>query len=79
MRGIPMLVYKATPENTPNGTVVPSVKMADGTVVKAITDASDERLKDWLANDPRINDATFELTFASKTATGLTPLSVVRD
>ena len=78
MRGVPMLVYKATEDNTPNGTIVPSIKMADGTVVKAITDASDPRLKDWLANDPRINDATIGLTFASPDAQGLNPTSVVR-
>ena len=78
MRGVPMLVYKATEENTPNGTIVPSVKMADGTVVEAICDAGDPRLKEWLANDPRINDSTLDLTFASASAQGLTPLSALR-
>ena len=79
MRGIPMLVYKATEENTPNGTIVPSFKAPDGTVVKAITDANDPRLKDWLANDPRINESTIELTFASPTAAGLNFKSVVKE
>ena len=79
MRGVPMIMYKATEENTPNGTIVPSYKAADGSVVRAITDANDERLKEWLANDPRINDATIELTFASATAGGLNTLSVIKD
>ena len=52
--------------------------MADGTVVEAICDAGDPRLKEWLANDPRINDSTLDLTFASATAQGLTPLSALR-
>jgi anaerobic selenocysteine-containing dehydrogenase len=80
MRGIPMIIYKATKENTPNGTIVPSIVDNDGKVVEAITNAKDKRLKSWLANDPRINDVTIELAFADKGASGLqTKYSMVKE
>ena len=81
MRGVPMLIYKATEENTPNGTIVPSIVDNDGNVVEAITDANDERLKSWLANDPRLEDVTTaELTFVDMNATGLqTGYSMIKE
>lgn len=69
LRGLPMLVYKATEENSPFGNPVPCAP--DGTPV--ITNADDPRLKEWLANDPRLADATVDLSFANLAATGLQP------
>ncbi len=71
LRGNPILIYRATAENSPFGNPKPCYKDVDGNIIEAITDAQDERLKEWLSNDPRINDATIDLTFASKTAQGL--------
>lgn len=45
MRGVPVKIYKATPENCPNGEVIPCAT-EDGTQI--IYDASDPRLKEWL-------------------------------
>jgi anaerobic selenocysteine-containing dehydrogenase len=45
MRGVPVKLYKATPENCPNGKVVPCAP-EDGTEI--ICDSSDPRLKAWL-------------------------------
>ena len=45
MRGVPVKIYKATPENCPDGKVVPCAP-EDGTEI--IYDASDPRLKEWL-------------------------------
>ena len=47
MRGVPVKIYKATPENCPDGKVVPCAP-EDGTEI--IYDASDPRLKAWLPN-----------------------------
>ena len=47
MRGVPVKIYKATPENCPDGKVIPCAP-EDGT--KIIYDASDPRLKEWLPN-----------------------------
>ena len=47
MRGVPVKIYKATPENCPNGKVIPCAP-EDGTEI--IYDASDPRLKEWLPN-----------------------------
>ena len=47
MRGYLVKIYKATPENCPNGEVIPCAP-EDGTPI--ITDSSDERLKAWLPN-----------------------------
>ena len=47
MRGVPVKIYKATPENCPNGQVIPCAP-EDGTQI--IADASDPRLKEWLPN-----------------------------
>ena len=47
MRGVPVKIYKATPENCPDGKVVPCAP-EDGTEI--IYDASDPRLKEWLPN-----------------------------
>ena len=73
LRGVPVLVYKATLDNCPNGTIVPSIVDADGNVVEAISNANDERLKEWLSNDPRLEDSAVELTYANMDATGLQP------
>ncbi|MGN0038836.1 MAG: molybdopterin dinucleotide binding domain-containing protein [Coriobacteriales bacterium] len=72
LRGNPMLVYKATEENCPkdvNGKVHIVPALYDGT--EAISNADDERLKQWLSNDPRLADSAIELTYASSTAMGL--------
>lgn len=45
MRGVPVKIYKATPENCPDGKVVPCAP-EDGTEI--IYDCSDPRLKAWL-------------------------------
>ena len=47
MRGVPVKIYKATPENCPDGKVIPCAP-EDGTEI--IYDASDPRLKAWLPN-----------------------------
>ena len=47
MRGVPVKIYKATPENCPDGKVIPCAPEA-GTEI--IYDASDPRLKEWLPN-----------------------------
>ena len=69
LRGIPALVYKATPENSPFNNPVP----CDPDGNPAITNANDSRLKEWLSNDPRLNDSKVELTYASATAKGCQP------
>ena len=38
-----------------------------------ITNANDPRLKEWLANDPRLEDSKVELTFANMAAVGCQP------
>ena len=48
MRGIPCVVYKATPENSPFGNPVPCDP--DGNPV--IWESTDPRLKEWLTADP---------------------------
>ncbi len=45
MRGVPVKIYKATPENCPDGKVVPCAP-EDGTEI--ISSSSDPRLKEWL-------------------------------
>ncbi len=47
MRGVPVKIYKATPENCPDGKVIPCAP-EDGTEI--IYDASDPRRKEWLPN-----------------------------
>ena len=47
MRGVPVKIYKAMPENCPDGKVIPCAP-EDGTGI--IYDASDPRLKEWLPN-----------------------------
>ena len=47
MRGVPVKIYKATPENCPDGKVIPCAP-EDGTEI--IYDASDPSLKEWLPN-----------------------------
>ena len=47
MRGVPVKIYQATPENCPDGKVIPCAP-EDGTEI--IYDASDPRLKEWLPN-----------------------------
>ena len=47
MRGVPVKIYKAMPENCPDGKVIPCAP-EDGTEI--IYDASDPRLKEWLPN-----------------------------
>ena len=47
MRGYLAKVYKATPENCPDGHVIPRAP-EDGTEI--IYDSSDPRLKTWLPN-----------------------------
>ena len=69
LRGIPALIYKATPENSPFKNPVP----CDPKGNPAITNANDPRLKEWLSNDPRLADAKVELTFANMDAKGCNP------
>ena len=69
LRGIPALIYKATPENSPFKNPVP----CDPKGNPAITNANDPRLKEWLSNDPRLADAKVELTFANMDAKGCQP------
>lgn len=45
MRGVPVKIYKATPENCPDGNVIPCAP-ENGTEI--IYQASDPRLKEWL-------------------------------
>ena len=45
-----MKVYKATPENCPDGKVIPCAP-EDGTQI--ICDASDPRLKEWMSTGMR--------------------------
>ena len=47
MRGVPVKIYKATPENSPYGNPVPCAD-EDGTEI--IYDSNDPRLKEWLPN-----------------------------
>ena len=47
MRGVPVKIYKATPENSPYGNPIPCAD-EDGT--QMIVDSSDPRLKEWLPN-----------------------------
>ena len=67
LRGTPMLIYKATKENSPFNNPVP----CDPDGNPAITDANDERLKEWMSNDPRLDDSTVEITFHDPKARGL--------
>ena len=69
LRGVPVLVYPATPENSPHGNPVPCDPQGN----PVITNANDPRLKEWLSNDPRLEDSKVELTFANMAATGLNP------
>ena len=69
LRGIPALIYKATPENSPFKNPVPCDPQGN----PAITNANDPRLKEWLSNDPRLADAKVELTFATMDAKGCNP------
>ena len=41
--------------------------------------ANDPRLKEWLANDPRLADSKIELTYANPEAQGLQTISLVRE
>ena len=66
---MPVLVYPATPENSPHGNPVPCDPQGN----PVITNANDPRLKEWLSNDPRLEDSKVELTFANMAATGLNP------
>lgn len=76
LRGVPVIVYKATPENSPFNNPVPCDP--DGNPV--ITNANDPRLKEWLANDPRLEDSAIELTFANSSAKGLqTSKSLIKE
>ena len=70
LRGLPLLVYPATPENSPFGNPVP----CDPSGTPVISNANDPRLREWMANDPRLDDATVELTFHNPSAKGLNPL-----
>ena len=64
LRGVPVIIYKATEENSPYGIPCPSIEDADGNIISAIANANDERLKEWLGNDPRLEDSNVELTFS---------------
>ena len=69
LRGVTVLVYPATPENSPHGNPVPCDPQGN----PVITNANDPRLKEWLANDPRLEDSKVELTFANMAAVGCQP------
>ena len=69
LRGLPVVIYKATEENSPFNNPVPCDP--DGNPV--ISNANDERLKEWLSNDPRLADSKVEITFHNPQATGLQP------
>ena len=71
LRGNPMLIYKATPENCKEATGFESVVPCDPDGNPAISNANDERLKAWLSNDPRLDDTTIDLTFRDAKARGL--------
>jgi len=75
LRGNPMVVYKATEENSPFGNPVPCDPWGN----EAITNANDPRLKEWMANDPRLADSKVELTYASADAKGLQTLSLIKE
>lgn len=76
LRGNPVVVYKATPENSPFGNPVP----CDPDGVEVIWDASDPRLKEWMSNDPRLTDTQVNLTYANLEAKGLqTAKSLVKE
>lgn len=75
LRGNPMVVYKATEENSPFGNPVPCDPWGN----EAITNANDPRLKEWLANDPRLDDSKVELTYAKSDATGLQTISLIKE
>ena len=75
LRGNPMVVYKATEENSPFGNPVPCDPWGN----EAITNANDPRLKEWLANDPRLDDSKVELTYASADAKGLQAISLIKE
>jgi anaerobic selenocysteine-containing dehydrogenase len=67
LRGNPVVIYKATADNSPFNNPVPCDPWGN----EAITNANDSRLKEWMANDPRLDDATIELTFHNPDAQGL--------
>ena len=69
LRGVPVILYKATPENCPFNDIVP----CDPDGNEAITNADDPRLKEWLAHDPRLEDSAVEISYADMEATGLQP------
>lgn len=72
MRGIPVVIHKATAENSPFGNPVPCD--VDGT--PAITDATDPRLKEWLSNDPSVAG----MSYYNADAKGLqTSRSLIKD
>ncbi len=76
LRGIPVVIYKATADNSPFNNPVPCDP--DGNEV--ITNANDSRLREWLANDPRLEDASVELTFINTAASGLqTSRSLIKE
>ena len=75
LRGNPMVVYKATEENSPFGNPVPCDPWGN----EAITNANDPRLKEWLANDPRLDDSKVELTYAKSDAKGLQTISLIKE
>ena len=67
LRGVPVVIYAATAENSPHGNPVPCDPQGN----PVITNAEDPRLKEWLSNDPRLADSAIELTYANMSATGL--------
>lgn len=69
LRGVPVLIYPATAENSPHGNPVPCDPQGN----PVITNANDARLKEWLSNDPRLADSKVELTFANMAAVGCQP------
>ena len=75
LRAYGVKVYKATPENSPFGNPVPCDPWGN----EAITNANDPRLKEWLANDPRLDDSKVELTYASADAKGLQTISLIKE
>ncbi len=74
LRGNPVVIYKATPENSPFNNPVPCDPWGN----EAITNADDPRLKEWMANDPRLDDTKIELTFHDRNAKGLQTRSLVK-
>ncbi|RKI97240.1 twin-arginine translocation signal domain-containing protein [bacterium D16-34] len=76
LRGNPVVVYKATAENSPFGNPVPCDQEGN----EVITNANDPRLKEWMSNDPRLEDSKVELTFANLNAKGLqTARSLIKE